>query len=167
MKPNLTDPYLQRVQTIYTQPIHSAEVIKSGWSNVVVDVNQEIIFRFIRQPGDQFEVEKAFLKAFSPVSPFAIPTPSYEAFDFIGYPRLVGERFAPEKFSAISSQGQDILFNQLGQFLSALHDSDFQHANLNTHPYGGGDFWQELWEPAEPLLKPSTVKTAEAFFERK
>ncbi len=167
MKTGSDNDYLKRVQTIFLGDIVSAELIKSGWSNVVVDVNQSQIFRFIRHPGRQFELEKAFLKSFAPESPIPIPNPTIEAEDFIAYPRLAGERFAPEKFAALSAEHQELLLRQLGRFLSALHGLDFSHPHLAQFPYGGADFWQDLWEPAESLLKPSTALVAKRFFQTK
>lgn len=166
MESTVNNDYLNRVKAAFSGEIESAELIKSGWSNVVVDVNQAHIFRFIRHPGPQFEVEKAFLQAFAPVSPIPIPAPTLTAADFIAYPRLAGERFAPEKFAMLSAEHQDMMLGQLGRFLSALHSSAFTDDHLSRFPYGGGDFWRDLWGPVEPLLSQETAGRAKHFFEQ-
>ena len=156
---------LHRVKTIFEDEISSVEFIKSGWSNVVLDINQSHIFRFNRFHSHQFEVEKAFLVSAASQLSIQIPRPIYSGQDFIAYPRIPGERFDPKKFSQLSHASQIKILEQLGRFLSQLHQLEFQHPHLSTEPYGGGDFWQELW----PLVAPHLTKTGEskarAFFE--
>ncbi len=54
----------------------------------------------------------------------------------------------------------------MGNFLSCLHAVAFEHWDLNAAPFGGGDFWRELWPAVSPRLQGHTRKKAECYFDR-
>ena len=139
-------------------------VIDSGWSNIVVEVNQQQIFRFPRQITPQFEVEKTFLKMFAPISSIPVPELEESPTDFMTYKRLKGERFAPEKFWPLSTLKQEAVIRQLADFLTALHTVEFNHPNFAEFPYGGSDFWQDLWPYVADNLSTKARLNAQNYF---
>ncbi|MEM8861346.1 MAG: aminoglycoside phosphotransferase family protein [Chloroflexota bacterium] len=155
--------WIEQVKRHYSRPIEEIHVIKSGWSNVVVEVNRNIVFRFPRKILPQFEVEKAFLADFK--SDVATPRPILSGPDFIAYNRIPGERFDPQKFLLLDSTNQQYILRQLGQFLTQLHSSQFSHPHLSENEYGSATFWEETWPLVSPWLKPKTQQKAQVYFE--
>lgn len=43
-----TEEYLERIKANFFKPIDSYEIIDGGWTNVVIEINQQWIFRFVR-----------------------------------------------------------------------------------------------------------------------
>ena len=65
--------------------------------------------------------------------------------DYIAYPKILGERFSPEKFASFSDAQKAELIEQIGEFSTCLHNFRFSHQYLFAAPYGGTDFWNDLW----------------------
>lgn len=156
-----------RIRAALPEPIESVQLIDTGWTNRVFEVNGRFIFRFVRDPANtQIAVERAFLPLFAPRAPVAVPHPLYDDVDYIAYRKIPGARFAPDKFAAFTPAQQAVLISRLGAFLKALHNFQFTHPALSAAPYGGGDFWRELWPLAKSELSARTQSRAERFFTR-
>ena len=156
--------YIKRIIELGWSPLDDFNIIDSGWSNVIVEVNQQQVFRFPRQLAPQFKVEKAFLAQFAPISPLKVPNPEPSPNDIMTYPRIDGERFDPAKFRRLNPADQDRIIRQLSEFLTTMHNFNFEHPDLSTAPYGGADFWQDLWPLAEAKLSKSARANAEKYF---
>lgn len=157
--------YIDRIIELGGRPTDEYKVIDTGWSNVVVEVNQYQIFRFPRKLTPQFEVEKTFLTQFAANSPLKIPNPEPSSVDFMTYRRIEGERFDPTKFWRLDEAYQEKIIRQLGEFLTALHSFKFEHQDLSEFPYGGGDFWKDLWPLVASDLSETARMNAKRFFE--
>ncbi|MEM7801682.1 MAG: aminoglycoside phosphotransferase family protein, partial [Chloroflexota bacterium] len=159
------DNYLDRIRDTFPEAIDSYKVIDSGWTNLVIEINDQWIWRFARDRSNpQTALEGAFLPAFSDVSPLPIPTPVWQGEDFIAYKKIKGERCAPEKFFQLGSDQQSDMISGIGAFLTALHSFEFTHLKLSEAPYGGGDFWVDLWPSVEGKLSDRARSNAERFF---
>ncbi len=159
------DNYLQRIQSVFPEPIAAYQIFDGGWTNIVVEVNGKWIFRFVRDARNtQISVERDFLPAFEAHSPVAIPHLVWDGEDFIAYRKIEGERFSPEKFAQFSTARKRKISKQLGGFLTSLHEFQFPHRFLAEAPYGGSDFWQDLWPLVSPQLSDETRAKAERFF---
>ena len=157
------DQLIKRVQSLSREPVEQIKIIKSGWSNIVVEVNQKTIYRFPRKLTAQFEVEKAFLSQFSANVP--TPRPVLSGADFIAYKRLEGERFDPTQYWQLSQRDQKKILGQLGSFLTLLHASPFSHPHLSQNEYGSDTFWEESWPLIGSMLSKSTQQKAKKYFE--
>lgn len=166
MEPKLNiAEYLQRIRANLSEPIDSYKVIDRGWTNLVIEINDQWIFRFVRDVNNrQIALEKEFLPRFSKVSPVKIPEIITSDFDFISYRKIIGERFSPDRFLLFSDSQRTQLIKLLGKFLTCLHNFKFDHQYLSTEPYGGSNFWSDLWLPLKNDLSVRTRDKAEKFF---
>ena len=157
--------YLKRIQANLSKPIHSYKVIDRGWTNLVIEINCRWIFRFVRDINNQqIAIEREFLPKFAKVSPVKIPEIITSDFDYIAYRKILGERFSPEKFALFSNFQKTKLIRLLGEFLTCLHNFEFDHQYLSSAPYGGGDFWKDLWVLVKDYLSTLTRDKAEKYF---
>jgi aminoglycoside 2''-phosphotransferase len=156
---------LGRIKKDFFEPINSYKIIKDGWTNLVVEINEQWIFRFARDKNNQqITVEQDFLPRFTRVCPINIPQIIIREHDYIAYRKILGERFSPEKFSGFSNSQKTELIKNLGEFLTCLHNFKFDHQYLSQTPYGGGDFWHDLWLLVKDDLSPQTRDKAEKYF---
>lgn len=157
--------YLERVANDFFEPINSYKVIQAGWTNLVIEINDKWIFRFVRDSNNtQLAVEQDFLPRFERVSPLNVPCIVLSDNDYIAYPKIAGTRFSPQKFSLFSSIQRIKLIKLLGEFLTCLHNFQFTHQYLSEAPYGGDDFWNDLWFPVKDKLCQQTRNNAEKYF---
>ena len=157
--------YLERIQANLSEPLNSYQVIDCGWTNLVIEVDQQWIFRFVRDVDNrQIAVEQDFLPKFAAVSPVKIPEIIFRDRDYIAYRKILGERFSPEKFALSSKSQKNQLIELLANFLTCLHNFRFEHQYLSIAPYGGGDFWNDLWFVVKDELSVSTRYKAERYF---
>lgn len=153
------------VRDVFEDPVESIVRIDEGWTHIVLEVNGSWIFRFVRDPSNtQIAVEKAFLPVFKECSPLPIPAIRYSGANFIGYEKIEGVKFSESVFRSLGRNERTKLAAALGDFLSVLHAVSFKHPHLNTAPFGGGDFWRELWPVGAPRLQDEIRRKAEAYF---
>ena len=159
--------YELTVREVLDDSVESIVRIDEGWSNVVLEGNGKWIFRFVRDfARTQLAVEKAFLPVFKECSPLPIPVIRYSGAGFIGNEKIEGVKFSESVFRNLGASDRTTLAASLGDFLSSLHAVSFEHGHLKTAPFGGGDFWGELWPVGAPLLQPATRQSAEGYFHR-
>lgn len=153
------------VRDVFDEPVESLVRMDEGWTNVVLEVNGKWIFRFVRDGSNmQLAVEKAFLPVFKERSPLPIPEIRYSGANFIGYEKIEGVQFSESVFRSLRASERTMLAAALGGFLFSLHAVSFEHRHLTAAPFGGGDFWRELWPAASPRLKGHIRRAAEAYF---
>ena len=156
---------LNCIKARLSEPIDSYKIINCGWTNLVIEVNQRWIFRFVRDESNrQIAVEQDFLPKFATVSPVKIPEITLSDHHYIAYRKIPGARFSPEKFVLFTKSQKTRLIKLLADFLTCLHNFQFDHQYLSTAPYGGGDFWHDLWLAVRDDLSMSTRKKAEQYF---
>lgn len=157
--------YLECIQANLAEPIDSYKVIDQGWTNLVIEVNEQWIFRFVRDINNrQIIIEQDFLPKFAQVSPVKIPEILVSDYDYIAYDKIPGERFSPKKFLLFSNSQKTKVIRLLGEFLTCLHNFKFSHQYLSEAPYGGGDFWNDLWLIVKDDLSLQTRQKAENYF---
>ena len=155
------------VRDVLEDPVKSIVRIDEGWTNVVLEVNGKWIFRFVRDPSNtQLAVEQAFLPLLKDHSPVPIPEILYSGADFIAYEKIEGVKFSESVFRSLGRRERTSHAAALGDFLSCLHSVSFEHRYLKTAPFGGGDFWEELWPAAASRLQSDIRKRAEGYFRR-
>lgn len=156
---------IARVREFLDDPVESLVRIDEGWTHIVLEINGKWIFRFVRDPSNtQLAVEQAFLPLLKDHSPVPIPEIRYSGADFIAYEKIEGVKFSESVFRSLGRRERTSHAAALGDFLSCLHAFSFEHRDLKTAPFGGGDFWDELWPAAAPRLNPSTRQSAGRYF---
>ena len=156
---------LERIKLDFFESVSSYKIIEGGWTNLVIEINNRWIFRFVRdKDNQQIALERDFLPQFIQVCPIDIPEPVISNTDYIAYPKIVGERFSPEKFLLFSDTQKAKLIKLLAEFLTCLHDFQYDHPNLSDAPYGGRDFWHDLWFPVKDNLSSETKNQAKTYF---
>ena len=161
------DAYESTVRDVLEDPVKSIVRMDEGWTHIVLEVNRKWIFRFVRDPSNtQLAVEQAFLPLFKGLAPLPIPEIRYSDTNFIAYEKIEGVKFSEAIFKRLDRNERTKLAAALGDFLSCLHAVTFEHRYLKTAPFGGGDFWEELWLVAAPRLQTSARKRAKRYFQR-
>lgn len=159
------DTHELTVREVLDEPVESLVRIDEGWTHLVLEVNGKWIFRFVRDPSNtQLAVEQAFLPLLKDHSPVPIPEILYSGADFIAYEKIEGVKFSESVFLSLGRRERTSYAAALGDFLSSLHAVPFEHRYLNAAPFGGGDFWEELWPAAAPRLRSDIRKQAEGYF---
>ncbi len=153
------------VLDVLDEPVESLVRVDEGWTNVVLEVNGRWIFRFVRDfANTQLAVEKAFLPVFKECSPLPIPEIRYSGANYIGYEKIDGVKFTESVFRSLGARERTAFATYLGGFLSILHAVSFEHLHLKAAPFGGRDFWRELWPAASPHLEGRIRSKAETYF---
>lgn len=165
---HMQESLLRRLEQLVPFEIASAKVLTDGAANLAVEVNDAWIFRSARRPVTlrQMALENAFLPKFKGHSPIPLPSIIRSGADFMLYGKIEGQPLRTDVLAALSPRTRDTVARQLGSFLTALHGFRFSHPDLIEFPYGGGDFWQDLWPLAAPQLSEPARRNAEAYFER-
>lgn len=161
------DAYESTVRDVLEDRVESIVRIDEGWTHIVLEINGKWIFRFVRDPSNtQLAVEQAFLPLLKDHSPVPIPEILYSGADFIAYEKIEGVKFSESVFLSLGRRERTSHAAALGDFLSSLHAVTFEHCYLKTAPFGGCDFWEELWPAAAPRLQSDIRKRAEGYFRR-
>lgn len=157
--------YESIVRNALTEPVESIIQLDEGWTNVVLEVNAKWIFRFVRDLSNtQLAVEQAFLPLFQKVSPLPIPEIQCSGNNYIAYEKIEGVKFSETVFQNLGQTERKITAGALGNFLSCLHAVAFEHQHIKAAPFGGKDFWWELWPAVSPHLRGHVRKKAEDYF---
>lgn len=160
--------YFERIGKILPEKIISTKIVNDGWANIVIEINGTWIFRFSRSglTKGQMAVENSFLPRFEKISPIPVPHIEYAGDDFMGYKKINGIPLRSELLKNLTEPDQTALAQSIGSFLSQLHSFDFSNPQLLEFPYGGNDFWKDLWPASAPLLSENTKKRARDYFEK-
>lgn len=159
--------YESIIRNALTEPVESIIQLDEGWTNVVLEVNAKWIFRFVRDISNtQLAVEQVFLPLFQKGSPLLIPEIRYSGTNYIAYKKIEGVKFSEIIFQNLGQRERKTTAEALGNFLSCLHAITFEHQYIRAAPFGGKDFWQELWPAVSPRLRGHTREKAEDYFQR-
>jgi len=158
--------YLDRIQKVFPLSITQVDIHDGGDDFLVFEINSEWMFRFPRNEVSQkaFEQEMQFLARFKPLSPLPIPDYQYTGDGFAGYAKIHGRHLSDELFQGFSSDIREKVAEQLGRFLSTLHNFPLEEADEigltrgwdGTHHKNGTSFLEKV----APLLSPSAQSKA-------
>lgn len=114
--------------------INSPKVINRGSESLIIEINEEWIFRFPRSSVSKEKMSKRlnFLISFSKISPLKIPVPKYIEQDFIGYKKIPGQPLYPTNIEKLAKNEKLKIAKQLGLFLKALHNYKNKQINFDT-----------------------------------
>ncbi|MFW6109688.1 MAG: aminoglycoside phosphotransferase family protein [archaeon] len=164
---------------IYTETnetIQSLNIINDGWDNQVIEINNELIFRFTRreETRKQHIKELELLPILNERLTLKVPNPIYARTNgkpphYMAYKRIPGE---PLTRKAAKSLNQDYLIETICNFLSELQDTPI--SLFSQVPVYTGEEWRDKYrelfsqviEKITPMLETSTVEAiAEVFDE--
>ena len=116
--------YIEQIKAIVPFEITSVKVHEGGEEFLVFEINSEWMFRFPRndESRNALEKEMQFLAKFKPLSPLTVPEYQYEGDGFAGYAKIHGRHLSDELFQRLSINVRKKVAEQLGSFLSALHN---------------------------------------------
>ena len=164
--------YIEKIKQVFPHDIAEVFVHDRGDDFLVIEINDAWMFRFPRQEFSRkaFAVEKAFLSKFNPISPLPVPNYLYAGNGFGGYRKICGSSLSIELFQNLSGSSQERIAQQLGQFLSTIHNFPIDEAKRIglTEDWNG---WyvkiiQKYRETIAPMLSPSARKNTLQFIER-
>jgi aminoglycoside 2''-phosphotransferase len=173
-KPISTELYTKAIVEAFPHiEIKNIELDRSGWDNIVVVVNHEIIFRFPRRPevAQTLEIESRLLPELRKVVSLPIPNFEFVTPYFVGYRMIPGEPFAKALFEqCCSPELAQHLAHQLAQFLAELHSFPVERARELGVPYIPDrelweSFYSEIRQHVFPLLTAQERRWAQQLFE--
>jgi aminoglycoside 2''-phosphotransferase len=174
-------PYLRSIQQAYPDlPIASASFNEEGQNNVVLVVNDALIFRFPRYPValKQLEIELAVLNGIQDAITLRVPNPQFVRLDapvgqaFMGYQMIPGELLWRNTLAAIQDeQVLDGLADQLAGFLKELHSVPVRSAIACDLPRSDtaeecADIYQRMQTLCYPHMRPDARAWTTEHFER-
>jgi len=158
--------HLNRIKEVFPFNITRVDIHSGGDDFLVFEINSEWMFRFPRNDISQAALEKEirFLSKFKPLSPLPIPYYQYLENGFAGYAKIRGRQFSEKLFQGLSKNIHEKVAEQLGRFLSALHNFPLDEATKlgltqgwdGTHRKNGATFLEKV----APLLSPSVRSKA-------
>lgn len=148
---------VERIRASYpTLAIGRARIEEAGQNNLVLMVNDALVFRFPRYAAGAraLRMETALLRALRGRLPLPIPDPLYAhlASDlpgeaFMGYPLIAGEPLWRETLAALDDEAAtQAMAEQVGAFLRALHHVPVGETELAGQPVADGAAdWADLY----------------------
>jgi aminoglycoside 2''-phosphotransferase len=137
----LVETYLQRIKEVFPQEIEAFKIHQGGDDYILIEVDHAWMFRFPRSEMSQkaMEIETNFLDEFRTNSPLAVPARSYIEENFVGYQKIQGAPLSFGTFASLPKPTRDRIAEQLGGFLSAIHNFPIEKADGIgiTHAWNG------------------------------
>ena len=156
--------YLETIKSVFPFDISSVQIHEGGDDFVVLEINQEWMFRFPRNEISEkaLQVEKGFLARFKTISPLPVPDHKYSGDNFVGYPKINGTSLNLDVFQTLSKESLARIAQQMGQFLSAVHNFPVGEAKRMGVTEGWSGYHQQainrFREEIAPLLSASACQ---------
>ena len=174
------DVFVDRMREVYPAlAVTTARLVPHGWSNHVLIVNEQLVFRFPRQAAtlDARVREVAILRGLAGRTTLPVPDPIYTAWAprrvgqvFMGYRLIPGQPLWRQTFAALDEATRTRVACQLGTFLRELHDIPIGEAIAVELPVlARRERWTRLYERVQerlfPLMRPRARRAAAHLFE--
>jgi len=155
--------------------VNKHKTILDGWDNQVIEINNEIIFRFTRreETTKQHIKELDLLPVLNERLTLQVPNPIYsrtqgEPPHYMAYKRILGDPLTRE---AAGKLDQDYLVETITNFLSELQDTPI--SLFTKVPVYNGEEWRkqyrnlynQVMEKIAPMLELNIVEAIEKSFE--
>lgn len=140
-------------------------IIDSGWANQIYEVD-DIIFRFNRFDftRDQMKRERKALKILSQLGFDEFPKLIFADDHFMAYPKLHGIPLSNEILLQNKSAAS-YLAQSIACLLMAIHQLPQEELQCVEFPYGGSDFWRDIWQPISEKLSVVARQNSKKYFE--
>lgn len=172
---NNLEPYLERIRADHPdQLIRRARLDEEGMQNVVVIVNEEVVFRFARNAFARLLLvyESELLTQIGPGIDLEVPRLRLHQPDYGSYPFLSGEPLYRHRLQQLSDGAQNRVVQELAQFLEQLHSTpshDLPHPPWDITVGRAGQKYETRYravvETLYPLLWQDQIAWIEALFE--
>lgn len=161
----MLENYVQKILEVHPNlQIHSVILNENGQNNAVIEVNNELIFRFpkYQQGIKELHEETRLLKFINKYITLDISNPIYQNLEsqtvgevFIGYRKIPGKNFDMQVFHSMRHDDLCVIANQLAQFLSELHNIPLQ-AEFMDHHYQQNQYkyWENMYRRIQEKLFP-------------
>jgi aminoglycoside 2''-phosphotransferase len=162
--------YLERIRALFPDlELGSISLNTDGLANDVVLVNEALVFRFAKGDyGRKALADELRVMAIArPCLSLPIPEPFFVSEDMIAYPFLPGAALRRELIYALSPTKQQILADQLAEFLFALHGiraAELSSTLAPVTPQRWLELRNRIREKVYPLLLPHQRTWAEQLF---
>lgn len=158
--------YEDQIRDVIPFHIGSLKIHEGGDDFLVFEINSEWMFRFPRNTLSlkAFEKEVRFLSRLNATLPLPIPNYQYHGSNFAGYRKIMGVPLCIELFHTLSGSTRNNIAQQVGSFLSVLHNFPVKDAmdigltkswEGNHHKNG-----QTFLEKVAPLLSSSAQRNS-------
>jgi aminoglycoside 2''-phosphotransferase len=139
--------------------------IDSGWANQVYEVD-DIIFRFSRFEftHDQMKREKVALETLSQLGFNEFPKLILTDDSLMAYPKLQGVPLTNE----VLIENTDLsafIAQSIACLLMSIHQLPQDKIKCLEFPYGGDDFWRDIWQPVSEKLSVTARTNSKKYFE--
>lgn len=121
---------LNTIQGVITTDFPDLEIKKiilvdNGWDNLVVEINDNIIFRFPKDNGVNFNTEVQVLNLLQGRITLEIPHIEFfgKSFTYMGYPKIQGGNLTSEILNSLNSNQKNKLTDDLANFLREVHSA--------------------------------------------
>jgi aminoglycoside 2''-phosphotransferase len=171
----MTDTFekqLAAVKEVFPAELSTVTIHENGDDFIVFEINHAWMFRFPRREisRDAQKVEKAFLATFKHISPLPVPDYQYLGDDFVGYPKIQGASLSLDLFQSLSIKSRQRIAEQIGEFLSSVHNFPIDDAKQMGVTVGWNGWHQKgiqtFREELAPLLTPTARRNALACLDR-
>ena len=164
--------HLETIKGIFPSDISDVFVHEGGDDFLVVEINHEWMFRFPRNDVSQkaLRVERAFLARFKTISPLPVPDHEYGGENFVGYPKIQGTLLSLEVFCGLSKESLARIAQQIGHFLSSVHNFPLEEAKRIGVTEGWSGYHQQairrFQDEVAPVLSAHARQKALACMEQ-
>ncbi|MDD2486856.1 MAG: hypothetical protein PHS92_00595 [Candidatus Gracilibacteria bacterium] len=118
-KNNLIEKLLFSIKDNFPEiNIMSSRLISEGYDNDILELNEELIFRFPKAEGKNFKIEAFVLSELSEILEINIPNPIFVPYDFsfIGYDKIGGFQLNNEIISNLNGKSRQKIVSQIAAF---------------------------------------------------
>ncbi len=154
--------------------ISGIELHQEGLVNDVVIVNDQWVFRFTKTDWGKelMDLEDCLMRFLGPKLSLPVPLPAKRADGVLVYPLLKGKSFLRETWLGFDQEHQQMIADQLGQFLYELHHIGTSELKwevpLTLAPVTREtwlDIFERIVEKVYPLLLPHQIDWVEWLFD--
>jgi aminoglycoside 2''-phosphotransferase len=167
--------HLNRIRQRFPEMAFSEiQIDTDGVNNYVLILNNERVFRFPKneQASKSLEKEAAVLRLLQPRSNLAIPNFDICEEDFVSYPLIAGRALLMEDLQTLPSARQDLLAEQLANFLRQMHTTPLHEvqaagigeSDVARRPVAWLRLYQEIQRELYPLMLTHIRQWVERLF---